>query len=88
RSPLGSGLAFSNVLSPSMFLAPADSDVVRLDVTRFMRHLTNPAALEKDRLPPYIALLQVPEPSMLGMAAFDSNLRLRLVLTASLERRP
>jgi len=88
RSPLGAILAFSDPLKPDLFATPVDTAVVKLDITRFLRHLVNKDANDTQRLPPFLALLQAPEPSLLGLAEFDPNIVLRVVLTSALERQP
>ena len=88
RSPLGSHIGYSAVLSPTLFTSPAASDVVKVDITGLMRNLSNPNVKAADRIPPLIALLQVPEAQTFGLTQFDPNVTLRLVLTANITRQP
>lgn len=85
RSPLGNRIvegADIAVVAPQLFASPTATDVVRINITGFLAHLTSSIEPE-DRLPPYITLLQVPEPSTFGFAAFEPGPSLRLVLTTA-----
>jgi hypothetical protein len=88
RAPLGNHIGFSSVLAASLLTTPSASDRVKVDITPFVQHQTNPDVTAANQTPPYIALLQIPEPTTFGLAAFDPNIVLRLVLTANIERKP
>lgn len=87
RSPLGSfaGNLRSQLLAGTMFRTPAATDVARINLTPFIVHLLDESVPEANRLPPYLALLQLPEGATFGFASFGSP-SLRLVVTAPVAR--
>ena len=87
RSPLGTfpNSLRSSLLAGTMFRTPAATDLARINITPFIVHLLDESVPEESRLPPYLALLQLPEGSTFGFASFGSP-SLRLVVTASVVR--
>lgn len=87
RSPTGARVSLSSPIAPTLFSNPQPSDVIKLDITSFIAHLTNPNIKAEEKLPPVLTLIQVPEAATFGFMAFDGAPSLRLVLTAPLERK-
>ena len=89
RSPVGSFAATvrSPLLAPTLFSSPTATDLVKLNITALMVHLLDESVAEEDRVPPFLALLQLPEGGTFGFASFGEPL-LRLVLTTSIQGGP
>lgn len=87
RSPVQKVFARSGLIAPNVFRAPASTDVVRLNITTFIMHQLEDAITSGNRIPPVLALMQIPEGSTQGFMSFASTPTLRLVVTTSLERR-
>jgi hypothetical protein len=86
RSPLGNRISASAAIKPTFFTNPTATDVVSIDITNFIAHLTDKTVKDADRLPPALAILQLGEPFTFGFATFDAAPTLRLVLTKALEK--
>jgi hypothetical protein len=88
RSPIGTfGRAVrSGLLAPSVFNTANGAETVRLDITPFLTHLLDESVTAANRLPPVLALLQIPETATFGFLSFRSDPVLRLVLTTTVER--
>ncbi len=88
RTAIGSHVGFSDQIAPVGFSDPADTTTVLINVTPFLRHLTDAKVAAADRQVAILTLLQLPEAATFGVAAFDGSPRLRIVLTSNVERRP
>jgi hypothetical protein len=93
RSPIGIDICGGGILclvsgrvAPDYFGATPRAEPVALDVTNYIIALVDEDIEDVNR-PPFALTLLVPaEPSTLGFAAFAPGVRLRLVLTAPVER--
>ncbi len=93
RSPVGvdvcGGITFClqrGMAAPEFFRQPAATDPVALDVTNYMVALLDPETPAESR-PPFALTLLIPnEPTTFGFATFAQGPRLRLILTAPVER--
>lgn len=87
RSPIGGRVGLSRAIAPTAFANPGVNDIVTIDITSFIAQLTSRNVTNTTRLPPVLALLQIPEPGTFGFMTFEQSPSLRLVLTAAVERR-
>ena len=89
RSPIGVGLLRgAELVAASAFADPAQSVPVRINITDYIFALVDEDVDPKNRPPNALTLLGVGEPATFGFATFAPGPRLRLVLTAPLERTP
>lgn len=86
RSPTGARISLAEPLAPSLFTNPKPTDLIKFNVTGFIAKLVNNDTTAA-RLAPVLSLIQVPEAATFGFAAFDVAPSLRLVLTATTEKR-
>ncbi|MGQ0813208.1 MAG: hypothetical protein ACT4O1_01935 [Gemmatimonadota bacterium] len=89
RSAIGAFFpqVLSELLPPTLFTDPAETDVVRLDITGFMTHQMDESITPGNRFPLVLALLQIPEVATFGFATFEEAPMLRLILTTTVEGR-
>lgn len=84
RTPIMGAISRSNVIAGGAFRTGGET-VVRLDVTGFIVHQLDESVAATSRVPPYLALLQIPETSTFGFASFTPTPVLRLVVTTTVE---
>lgn len=87
RSPIGNRVAISSAIGPQQFANPSATDIVRINITQFIAHLTGDLE-EEDKLPPILTLMALPEPSTFGFVAFEPGPSLRLILTTTARSTP
>lgn len=86
RSPIGTALALSDRIAPQLFAQPAATAPVAINVTNYLVALVNPALTATTRPPSALTLLAFSEPATFGFTTFARGPRLRLVVTAPVER--
>jgi len=85
RSPLGNAVGVGiEFLGPDRFVDPVD-DVTQIPVTPFLRRLVADTTSDGAPVSPWMALLPLVSRFDLGIAAFEPNPKLRVVVTVARE---
>ena len=86
RSPVGVPVGNSEIIRASLFGSPPSATPIRINVTNYIVALVDEDIPETSRPPVALTLMQFNEPATFGFNAFASGPRLRIVLTAPVER--
>ena len=86
RSPLGVPVGNSPIIASSIFNNPAAASPVRINITNYIIALVDEDFDDDTRPASSLVLMQFNEPATFGFNAFQSGPRLRIVITAPIER--